>query len=668
MRDNQYLGQSIAQSKAILHRFLGNFYLLVIITFLFSGHLFSEENPNLHIKFKANVNKNIVKKGESLKILLNMDIAKYWHIYGLKEQLNSEGIGPSPTEITLSSSKLDIDGQVKSDKPGSKMDEGFGINIDYFEGNVNFIVNTIVKEDFDLNKDTFSVIVYAQQCDTTSCLQPDEFYVPVSSEVKEFDESILKVTTSSENLEPTGSSEVQRTESENEIEQAKQEGVFSFLLFAMIAGAFALLTPCVFPMIPITVSFFTKRAENGNTNAFKDAFVYALGIVSTFTGIGVLLALISGPTGVQDFATNPWANLFIAAIFIIFSFNLFGAFEIQIPYQILNKLNAKSASGGIAGILLMGLTFSLTSFTCTVPFVGTTLISASSGGSWLYPIVGMLGFSVVFAAPFFLLALFPKFLNKLPKAGGWMNNLKVVMGFLEIAAAIKFISNADLVWDWQFITRDLFLAIWVACGALIVVYILGFFKLKLDSPVDRLGATRVVFAIIFASLTVYLFNGYSKPLGELDAFFPPRDYGQNYVEVASIGGGRTTSDGTQAEALHWYKNYDEALAVAKKEGKPLFIDFTGWTCTNCRWMEMNMFTKSEVNNLMKNMILVKLYTDRRTEEEMKNKQMMKDRYNSIALPLYVIVDNNENLLGTKEFTRSDADFITFLKKQNNGTK
>lgn len=650
----------LKSSKSSINRLISNSILMIIIAtfaiFNFS-QLISQDNPNLHIKFKATPNKTSVKAGENINILVNFDIEKYWYTYGLKEQLNSEGIGPTPTEFSLSNEKLELNPEIKSDKPHSKLDKGFGINIDYFKGNTNFILTAKAKENFDLNKDSLKVIIYLQQCDTTSCLIPEEFSINVSNVAENFDESILK-TTVEEDKSENNASGVQITESEKEIDEVKKKGIFSFLLFAMLAGATALLTPCVFPMIPITVSFFTKRAEKDHHNPIKDATVYAIGIMATFTGIGVLLALVSGPTGVQDFATNPWSNLFIAAVFLIFSLNLFGAFEIQIPYSILNKLNAKSEGGGVIGILLMGLTFSLTSFTCTVPFVGTTLISASSGGDWTYPIIGMLGFSGVFAAPFFLLALFPKFLNKLPKAGGWMNNLKVVMGFLEIAAAIKFISNADLVWNWGFMTRDLFLSIWIACGIFIVIYILGFFKLKLDSPIDRLGAVRVIFAIFFASITIYLFNGYTRPLGELDAFLPPPDYNQT-SQSASFGGANNVA---KAEELHWYDNYEEALKVSKEKGKPLFIDFTGWTCTNCRWMELNMFPKNEVNSLMKDMILVRLYTDRKTEEELKNKAMMQERYNSIALPLYVIVDSNENLLGTKEFTRSQEDFVSFLKK------
>lgn len=614
-------------------------------------------NPNLHIKFKAEANKSIVKSGETFDILVNFDIETYWYTYGIKEQINAEGIGPTTTELTLSNSKLEVI-EVMSDKPHSKMDEGFEMKIEYFKGNTNFLIKAKAKSDFDISKDTLSVIVYAQQCDTTKCLPPEEFFVKLENSPRVFDQSILKTTVVKE-YNKNNANTVQITDSEKEIDAVKKKGIFSFLWFAMVAGAFALLTPCVFPMIPITVSFFTKRAEKNHHNPLKDAIVYAFGIMATFTGIGVLLSLVSGPTGVQDFATNPWSNLIIATVFLVFALNLFGAFEIQIPYQILNKLNAKSESGGVFGILLMGLTFSLTSFTCTVPFVGTTLISASSGGDWTYPIIGMLGFSAVFASPFFLLALFPRFLNKLPKAGGWMNNLKVVMGFLEIAAAVKFISNADLVWNWGFLTRDLFLSIWIACGILIVVYILGFFKLKLDSPIDRLGAMRVVFAVIFMSLTMYLYTGYTRPLGELDAFLPPPDYNKT-ASTASFG--NSGQNIAMKEELFWYSDYEKALAVARKENKPLFIDFTGWTCTNCRWMELNMFPKSDVNNLMSEMILVRLYTDRKTEIELKNKKMMEERYHSIALPLYVIVDNNETVIGTKEFTRNETDFVTFLKK------
>jgi thiol:disulfide interchange protein DsbD len=283
----------------------------------------------------------------------------------------------------------------------------------------------------------------------------------------------------------------------------------------------------------------------------------------------------------------------------------------------------------------------------------------------------MLGFSAVFAAPFFLLALFPSAMSKLPKSGGWMNNVKVVMGFMEIAAAIKFISNVDLVWGWGVLPRELFLAIWIGCATLATLYILGLFKFSLDSNVDRVGGGRAIFAILFASITFYLLSGlYGKPLGELDAFLPPPDYEQHTgaqtggtpVQTASMGGGSSLKTNAEASEENWHSDYKTALAESKKTGKPLFIDFTGFTCTNCRWMERNMFPKQQIVGLMDQMIKVRLYTDRREEPYLSNKTMQQTRFGSIELPLYVVMKPNEEVVGTKAFTRNEGEFTEFLKK------
>jgi thiol:disulfide interchange protein DsbD len=463
--------------------------------------------------------------------------------------------------------------------------------------------------------------------------------------------------------------EIQKTESQLEIERKKSEGIGSFLWFAMGAGALALLTPCVFPMIPITVSFFTKRSEKENSKALRDALFYAIGIMLTFTGLGVLLAAVFGATGIRDFAANGWINLFIAAIFVIFALNLFGAFEIQLPSGLMNKLNQKSNAGsGIVSVLLMALTFSITSFTCTVPFVGSTLIAAS-GGEWFYPILGMIGFSGVFAAPFFLLALFPSLMKKLPKAGGWMNNVKVVMGFVEIAAAIKFLSNADLVWNWGVLPKELFLAIWVAICLLITIYILGFFRMHHDSKVDGIKASRAIWSIFFCAIGFYFLTGmFGKTLGELDAFLPPAEYRDlmNSSEISTSGTStnllNSNANNSQVNEIVWLKDYEEGLIMAKETGKPVFIDFTGFTCTNCRWMEQNMFKRSEISSRMAQFIGVKLFTDRREEPYSTNKKMQQEMYGSIELPLYVIISPDGQHVGTKTFTRDMNEFIEFLDK------
>jgi thiol:disulfide interchange protein DsbD len=273
----------------------------------------------------------------------------------------------------------------------------------------------------------------------------------------------------------------------------RASSLWSFIWLAMTVGALSLLTPCVFPMVPITVSYFTNHAAGNRKTALRDAVIYALGIILTFTALGVALAVLFGAAGINKFAANPWVNIVITLIFLGFAMSLFGAFNLQVPSSVLTKLDALSRkeegagrSGHIIALLLMGLTFSLTSFTCTAPFVGTLLVMAA-GGDWVYPVVGMLSFSTVFALPFFILALAPQLVSQLPKSGGWLNSVKVVMGLLEVAAAMKFLSNVDLVWRWSIFTREVVLATWVAVALLITLYLLGKFQLSHDTPTTHIG-------------------------------------------------------------------------------------------------------------------------------------------------------------------------------------
>lgn len=636
---------------------------LLLMVFLATAMKSNADEP--HIRFETKTSKVDIKSGEEFYVLVNMDIDKYWYTYDFIDQISIEGIGPNTTEIVVLSAEFaESNGDVLKPTPLKKFDEGFEMDVTYYKGNFDVIVPLKALKDITIGKDALELEVYLQLCDTVRCLPPEPYTLIVSADTYNSDEneSILAASTTTLEEGNDHKDEPIVTESSSEIEETKKKGVWSFLWFAMLAGAGALLTPCVFPMVPITVSFFTKRAENSKAKGLRDSTIYALGIIATFTGIGFALAAILGPSGIRDFAADGWVNLAIAAIFIIFALNLFGAFEIQLPTGLMNRLNKKTEGAGIGSILAMGLVFSLTSFTCTVPFVGSALISAT-GGEWFYPIIGMLGFSTVFALPFFIFALIPSAMNKLPKAGGWMNNVKVIMGFLEVAAAIKFISNADLVWEWGIMPRDFFLAIWIICGILIFIYLLGAFKMKMDSPLNNLGAVRIVWAIIFGAITIYLIPGlFGKGLGELDAFLPPKGYLNANVSSASAGGDMF---GEVGEKTVWLHNYEEALALAKKENKPLFIDFTGWTCTNCRWMESNVFPLPQVQKYFEGMINVKLYTDRRKEPELSNKEFQQTKFNSIELPLYVILTPDEKLVGTKAFTRDLQEFLDFLEKGAN---
>jgi thiol:disulfide interchange protein DsbD len=426
-------------------------------------------------------------------------------------------------------------------------------------------------------------------------------------------------------------------------------------------GALSLLTPCVFPMVPITVSYFTSHAAGHRTAAVRDALIYALGIIFTFTALGVALALIFGAAGINKLAASPWVNILITAIFLSFALSLFGAFNLQVPSSILTKLDALSrreegtagGAGHIIALLLMGLTFSLTSFTCTAAFVGTLLVMAAQG-SWLYPVVGMLAFSSVFALPFFVLALAPQLLSQLPKAGGWLNSVKVVMGLLEVAAAMKFISNVDLIWGWGIFTREVVLASWVAVALLITIYLLGKFQLTHDTQTERIGAVRLLIALVSLSLGFYLSTGlFGARLGELESFLPPATVN---TRSASFAGGSDNGE------LPWILNdYQGALARAREENKLVLIDFTGYTCTNCRWMEANMFPKEQVKRELDKYVRVRLYTDGEGEIYEQQQRMQEQMFGTVALPFYAVVDANGKAVASfPGLTRNPSEFVAFL--------
>jgi thiol:disulfide interchange protein DsbD len=405
-------------------------------------------------------------------------------------------------------------------------------------------------------------------------------------------------------------------------------------------GFLALLTPCVFPMIPITISFFLKRGEDKNTSPVKGALVYMFGIVMTFTLLGMLLAIFLGASGATQLASNPYVNLFIAALFIYFAFSLFGFYEIDLPQSLKRFSLQRENSEGYAGILFMALTFTLTSFTCTVAFMGLILVAASQG-EWFWPIIGMLIFSLAFASPFFLLALFPHYLTKMPQSGSWLNSVKVIMGFLEIAAAFKFISNTDLVWQWDIFTYEVVLICWAIIMALCSLYIVGYIRFKNDSKIE-FSYQRSLLSIIFFALSLYLLSGNFgyRINGTIESYLPPKKEYSN---------------------LNWVNSLEQGFQLAKQDNRNIFIDFTGVTCTNCRWMETNIFTQQSVEQLMEQFVLVSLYTDA-GDNYLEKRQYQIDRFETAALPYYVILDKEDSIIA--EFpgmSRNVDDFIEFLE-------
>jgi thiol:disulfide interchange protein DsbD len=422
-------------------------------------------------------------------------------------------------------------------------------------------------------------------------------------------------------------------------------------------GALSLLTPCVFPMVPITVSFFANHSSRTRGGALKMAALYGLGIMFTFVALGMSLAIIFGAAGINKLASNPWVNLVITAIFLGFALSLLGVFFMQLPTGMMNRLNNASSSkqeGSIVGTMLMGLTFSLTSFTCTAPFVGTLLVLAAQG-NWRWPLVGMLGFSFVFALPFFLLALLPQLMTQMPRAGGWMNSVKVVMGFLEIAAAMKFLSNADLVWHWNIFTRTTVLCIWTGCLLMVVAYLLGWFRFDHDSPPGAVSGPRVVFALLFLAGAIWLSNGLAgHRLGDIDAFLPPAD-----ADVSA----RVQTASASSESPWILNDLQSGLAQAKQQGKPIFIDFTGYTCTNCRWMESNIFSRPAIEKNLNRFVKVRLYTDGDGDIYSKQQDYEDKQFGTVALPLYALLDQDGKTIETSAgVTRDPNAFEGFLSK------
>ncbi len=564
-----------------------------------------------------------VNQGEVAIIDVNAELDFTWRIYAVYDVPE----GPSSTKFIIESDIVNKSGRIIEPEPIEKFDEGFGNITKYHEGTPKFSIPLELKDDLPNGVYNVDVIIDYQVCNNSLCYPPNQ---------------ITKTATFSIKSGPIRSDFVfENFDFDKEsILAIADNNISSFLILAMSMGFLALLTPCVFPMIPITISFFMHRSENTNSSPVKSATVYMLGIVLTFTFLGMMLAILLGASGANQLAANPIVNMFIAFLFIYFAMSLFGFYEIEIPESLRRLSLQKENSEGYVGILFMALTFTLTSFTCTVQFMGLILVAASQG-EWFWPIIGMLIFSLAFASPFFFLALFPHYLTKLPQSGGWLNSVKVVMGFLELAAAFKFISNTDLVWNWNIFTYEVVLYLWALIMLLTGLYIFGLIKFKNDSPVT-FSIQRSLFALSFILFGTYLAagnHGYDIN-GNIKSYLPPKKYQSNLV---------------------WNNNLDDAFIIAKEQNKNIFIDFTGVTCTNCRWMETNIFSINSVEELMSEYVLVSLYTDA-GEGYLEKREYQINRFETAALPYYVILDNNDKVLS--EFpglTRNVEEFKDFLK-------
>ena len=580
-----------------------------------------------------------IKAGGDFEVVLDAVIEPGWHMYAQTQ----ESGGPQPLRFAIpATAAFRLNGNVIAPLPITAADANFNIDTQYHLETATFYAPVAVATDVAGRTPLEFEITY-QTCTDRFCLPPLTKRVRMSVLVPGTGADAQFVAAPAA---PSASTPRARVEDMADLSDASTLG--RYLGLAAIMGALSLLTPCVFPMVPITVSYFTSLAERDRRRAVAQSLVYGTGIVLTFTGAGLVLALGFGASGLNQFAANPWLNLGIAALFIAFALNLFGAFEIALPSRLVTR--AATANAGrrhYAGTLLMALAFTLTSFTCTAPFLGTLLVVASQG-SWQWPAAGLLVFSAIFALPFVLLAWAPQALAALPKSGGWLIGVKATMGLLELAAALKFLSNVDLVWHWGVFTRPVVIALWFAIGLVLVAYLAGWLRIGPAPRLSRPGPPRWIAVAAAAAVVAWMGTGLAgRRLGELEAFLPPGD----------LAGG-------ERGELTWIVNdYEAALTHAAAANQRVLVDFTGYTCTNCRWMEANMFTQPEVSRELGRYVRLRLYTDGRGEEYLRFQNLQRDTFGTVALPYYaVLAPGGEPVVAFGGLTRDRDRFVTFLQK------
>ncbi len=570
-----------------------------------------------------------------------------WHLYSLTTPPG----GPNPTTIKLAPNAAVASGKVFEPQPVRKLDQGFQIDTETYSGEAVFLLDLDVSKTAPAGPVDLAAGVRYQVCNDVKCLPPRTKTAAAALTVDPA-AGAGAVAIPADYL-PAGdlSFAVPRAAAVAQASTAPPSDSFGwFLLTAFGFGLAAIFTPCVFPMIPITVSYFLNREDKRQGGGLTQAVVFCLGIIVLFTGLGLLAKAIAGPFGVVQLGSNPWVNGFIALVFVVFGLSLLGAFELTLPSGLLTSMDAASRRGGYAGTLIMGLTFSLTSFACVGPIVGPLLV-ASVQGQGLQPVFGMLCFATGLATPFFLLALFPSYLRRLPKRGMWMARVKVVLGFVILAAAIKYLSNIDQVLQLGFLTRERFIAAWVVLFAMAGLYLLGFLRLEGVSPDDRLGVGRMLLGAVFLIFAISLIPGmWGAKLGELDAYIP--------LSAGPNGFGAAASND-----IPWMKNqYREALARGRQENKLIFVNFTGYACTNCHWMKANMFSRPEIAAVMKNFVPVELYTDGSDAVSESNQALEDKKFKTAGIPFYAILDSDERVVATfPSSTRNPQKFMAFLK-------
>jgi thiol:disulfide interchange protein len=648
---------------------------LVVLIFLFLA--FAKGNAQLlnPVKWTTQIEK---KANGNYVLTFNGVIDTGWHLYS---QFTAEG-GSLPLEILFKNQKgnFELIGQTKESKTKTAYNDIFEVNETFFEKKAQLtqeikLINPKVSKvevsfDFQVCKEAcinleknFTFVIPAQT--TTSLVAPE---VTSDTALTAIDTNLAVVKEVSKSAIPTVSSPASDKE---------EIGLWSIFIIAFFSGFAALLTPCVFPMIPMTVSFFTKQSKSKSAGV-RNAIFYGVSIIVIYVLLGVLVTWLFGADALNALSTNVWFNLGFFILLVVFAASFLGAFEIMLPNSWANKVDSQADRGGVIGILFMALALAIVSFSCTGPIVGTLLVQAASKGG-IAPIVGMLGFSLALALPFMLFALFPGWLNSLPKSGGWLNTVKVVLGFLELALAFKFLSNADLVLQLHLLEREVFLAIWIAIFGTLALYLFGKITLPHDSPMTHISVGRLSLGLVVLSFTIYMIPGlWGAPLQLINAFPPPMEYSESPLGF----GANSVSTATPVSALpegaklgpHQivvFDDYDKGLAYAKTVNKPIMLDFTGHACVNCRKMENNVWSDERILTILKNQVVViSLYVDDKRALP-KNEQLvskttgasietigdkwtdfMISTYKTNTQPLYVLTDLSGTNLNSKQPTIS----------------
>ena len=608
---------------------------------------------------------DIEKAGDhEVKAIFQAEIEEGWYIYSPNIQ---EG-GPIPTSFILEDEReFSETGNIEWDvDPEGGFDEVFEMEIDYFRNEVEF------SQIYKVHEETGQLqgFVEYMACDDQQCTPPLEtafaLDLPdgVTPAVQEVDE------------DDTGGTLASATDESSDT-------LAMVFLGGILGGLIALLTPCVFPMIMLTVSFFTNR-ESNNNKGIVDAGFYGISIVLIYVLFGFFLTLMLGPNTIQAIASNPWVNLTFFIVFVLFAMSFFGAFEMKLPNSWANKMDSQSEKGGFIGVFFMALTLVIVSFSCTGPILGTLLIEAAVGGGHLGPLIGIAGFAIAFAVPYVLFAIFPSLLQKLPQSGGWMNTIKVVLGFLILALAMRFLSIAARVAHWDFLSREVFIVVWIVLFVMLGFYLLGKLRFAYDSEMSYVSVPRLFMSIVAFGFAIYLVPGlWGAPLKLVSGWLPPTS-SQEFNLADMVGsGGRESSDHSALMAdrnysdrlscsnnLPCFFDYYEAKEYAGEQNKPLLIDFTGHSCANCDLMHAQVWSQDRVNRrLEEDFVVVQLYVDDRSslpDDEyrylgQKWQELQREKFQTISLPYYVVMDSDENLLSEPRGYDTNVDsYIEWL--------